>query len=108
MIFSISHDLLLILLSLIFNLVKLFTDQVLGFLNSSFHIFHAWEDVSVVNHSGSLCAWVHEEDEEAKFKEEVEWDECKNEAGPLVDDIKKTEHDPIGEPLLIIVTTITL
>ena len=51
---------------------------------------------------------MHEEDEEAKFKEEVEWDECKNEAGPLVDDIKKTEHDPIGEPLLIIVTTITL
>ena len=74
----------------------------------SFHIFHAWEDVSVVNHSGSLRAWVHEEDEEAKFKEEVEWDECKNEAGPLVDDIKKTEHDPIGEPLLIIFTTVTL
>ena len=70
------------------------------------HLLHAWENVSVVDHGGSLSAWVHQEDKEEELEGEVEGNERKNETSPLVNNVEESKHDPISQPLLVITSAL--
>ena len=71
-------------------------------------LLHVGEDVGVVDNGRSIADWVEQPNEEDELEEEVEWDECEDEASELVDNVENSEDNPVGEPLLVIVRTLRL
>ena len=71
-------------------------------------LLHIRQDVRVVNSGGAARNWVEEPDEEDQLEEEVEWDESKDKAGELVDNVEESEYDPVCEPLLIVIGALRL
>ena len=71
-------------------------------------LLHVGEDVHVVDGGGALGDGVEEPDEEDELDEEVEGDEGQDEAGELVHNVEKAEHDPVGQPLLVVVSALGL
>ena len=51
---------------------------------------------------------MEEPDKEDELDEEVEGDEGQDEAGELVHDVEKTEHNPVRQPLLVVVSAFGL
>ncbi len=46
---------------------------------------------------------MEQENKEAEFEYEVEWDEMQDEAAPLVDNVEQAEDHPVSQPLFVIV-----
>lgn len=65
-------------------------------------------DESVVNETCSEGLGMEEVDIESKFEEIVEGDEGKSESDEGVEDSAETVDDPIGEPLLVIISSLGL
>ena len=96
-----SWDLFLKLAGSLANLV-LSCDNVLLVL------FHVWQDINVVNEGCSLGCWMEKPHHEDKLQEVVEWNESQNESCEVIKDVEESKHDPISEPLFVVIGTFTL
>ena len=66
------------------------------------------EDNGVVTCGGSESAGVEQVDQESALQEEVEGDEPEDDAGELIDNVKGSKTHPVGQPLLVVVQSVSL
>jgi hypothetical protein len=59
-------------------------------------------EVGVVNPGGALGLGVEEEHEEGELEHVVERNEVENKSSKVIDDLEASEHNPVGEPLLLL------
>ena len=78
-------------------------DLLLNSDNVLLILAHVGQDEMIVDGGGALADGVEEPDEEDKLEEVVEGDEAEDESSELVDDVEKTEDDPIRQPLLVVI-----
>lgn len=83
-------------------------DSSLHLFQLAFVLFPEWLDIVVVN-KGGACGWgVEQPDQGGYFKYVVERNECQDESSKLVNNWEEPEHNPVSQPLLIVVFPVWL
>ena len=85
-----------------------FCELTLGLLHLFVSLETSITDVVVINNGSSLGGGVEEPDKEGHLDKKVKRNEVKDEADVLIKNVDNAKHNPVSEPLSVVVFVVTL